>query len=202
MGNVCINTINAEGTPSQVDDLIGRLSACFGKALQVNDIFAIESKATASLSVDYQWRMPQKELLEITCLLSDTQGLYIRVTAEEPGEEYFEQSVFQDGKWTFETPPSINDQILTLTRQGIEQIKKRIKEKGIIDFEDNCNYNAVYINDDGYAECPYFKRIEIEENGKLSVLLSDNFWLYEEVLTPMHIMDMLTLINQNDEADQ
>lgn len=202
MGNVCINTVYAEGTPSQVDDLIGRLSACFGKTLQVNDIFAIESKATASLSVDSQWKMPQKELLKITCLLSDTQGLYIRVTAEEPGEEYFEQSVFQDGKWTFETPPTINEQILTLTRQGIERIKKRIREKGCIDFGDNCNYNAVYIDDDGYAENPYYERIEIEESGKISVLLTDGFWLFEEDLTPIHIMDMLTLINQNDEVDQ
>lgn len=200
MGNICINTINAEGTPLQVDELVGKLSGYFEDNLDINDVFATEFKATASLSVCSQCTMPQKDLLEITRSLSDTQNLYIRVTAEEPAEEYFDQSVFTDGKWDFENPPSINSQIHELTLQGLEQIRQYIGENGNIDFGEDCNWTALYINNDGYAECPYFQRVELDENKKLSVLLSDGYWLYEDDLTTVHVMDILSLLFEEHES--
>ena len=52
MGNVCINTLKAEGTPSQVDELIGKLPEHFSNSFIINDVFATESKATASITID------------------------------------------------------------------------------------------------------------------------------------------------------
>lgn len=194
MSNLCINTLNAEGTPKQVDEFIRQMSETFGDDLDINDKFVVEEIAVASLMVNSSWQMPKKELLEVTSSLPDTNGLYIQMTSVEPAEEYLEQSVFCDGKWSFENPPSINAQIHALTVQGLEQIRQQIREKGNIDLGENCTWVALYINDDGYAECPYFQRVELEDNGKLTVLLSDRHWLYEDDLTTIHVMDLLTLL--------
>jgi hypothetical protein len=191
-----MNTLNAEGRPIQIEELVNKMSGHFGDNLDIIDEFATEDKGYATLSFNSRWQMPQKELLEITHLLSNHEGLYIRVLAEEAGEEYFEQAIFSDGKWTFENPPTINVQIYALTTQGLEQIRQHIKEKGNIDFGEDCTRVALYVNDDGDAECPYFERIELETNDKLSVLLSDGLWLYEDDLTTVHVMDILTLIEE------
>jgi hypothetical protein len=201
MSNICINTLNAEGTPGQVDELLRKLSDSFGGSFDINDDFATEEKGYATLTLTSKWKMPQKELLEATTSLTDTQGLYIRVTAEEPAEEYFEQAIFSDSKWTFENLPAINTQIHALTTQGIEQIRRHIKENGNTDFGEGCTWVALYINNDGYAECPYFQRIESEADGKLSVLLSDGHWLYEDELTTVHVMDLLTLLFEGHGKD-
>jgi hypothetical protein len=124
---------------------------------------------------------------------------YIKVIAEEPGEEYHAQALFENGAWDFERMPSINTQIHALTVQGIGLIKNRIAQNGNINFGQECDWCALYINHDGYAENPYFRRIELEANGKLSVLLSDAYWLYEDDLTTTHIMDILSLLHENDE---
>lgn len=196
MSNICNNTINAEGTPSQIDEFIQRLTDTYDKYLHVDDKFSIEDKTSATLTIKSLWKIPKETLIKITSLLPDTEGLYIRITSEEPGEEYFEKAVFQNGRWSFDSIPDINAQIHALTQQGIGLIKKRIEETGNIDFGEDCTYVALYINDDGYAECPYFRRIELESNNKLTVLLSDDVWLYEDDLTAVHIMDILTLIEE------
>lgn len=109
-------------------------------------------------------------------------------------EESFKITSVSEDKWDFENPPGINQQIHVLTVRGIDQIRQQIKEKGNIDFGKDCTWCAVYINDDGYAECPYFQGVELEADGKLSVLLSDGRRLYEDGLTTVHVMDLLTLL--------
>ncbi len=196
MSTICMNIINAEGRPEQVKELIEKLSGVFKDDLNIDDEFESGGKSYATLTLSSKWKMPQNELLEVSNSLPDTQGLSIRVTGEEPGEEYFEQSVFREGKWSFENIPSINAQIHALTTQGLEQIRRLINEEGTIDFGEYCTWVALYVNDDGYAECPYYQRVELEDNGKLSALLSDGYRLYEDDLNTVHVMDILTLIEK------
>ena len=276
MSNICINTLNAEGTKKQVDLLKERISDEFGGSVDICDELGNEEKMTLILSFCSRWEIPKNEMREITDSMPDTHGLYIRITGEEAGEGYFEQSIFRNGQWNFDIQekkliyvfPSdsfdrdealewvhekhyeeklaeliaserilvynpeefceacnhrdisdmwnhwlvfntediptndINAQIHALTEQGINQIKKYIEEKGNIDFGEECTWVALYINDDGYAECPYFERVELEANGKLSVLLSDGIWLYEDQLSTAHIMDLLTLIDKEYEKTE
>lgn len=92
----------------------------------------------------------------------------------------------------------INEQIHHLIRQGLDEIRQHLKEKGSLTAIDEDNeWSAYYINDDGYAESAYYREIELEDNGKIAVLLSDGFWLYEEDLTVIHVMDILTIFAES-----
>lgn len=196
MSNICINTLNAEGTPEQVEGLIQQLSEHFGDGLDINDNFATEEKEYAVLTFSSKRQMPQKELLEVTNSLQDTQGLYIRVVSEEPGEEYSGQAVFSEGKWDFETPQSINAQIHALTVRGIGQIRKIIEEKGTIHVKEDKYWIALYVNGNGDGTSAFIQCIELDTNGKLLMGLDDGISLYEEDLTTNHIIDILSLIHE------
>ncbi|MDR1459493.1 MAG: hypothetical protein LBI60_04700 [Bacteroidales bacterium] len=195
MSNICINTLSAEGTSKQMDELIRKMQEVFeADDLDIDDNIVAEEKTYASFILSSSWQMPKKELLEVTNSLSDTEGLHIRMVSEEIGEEYYEHSIFKNGKWSFENPPSINEQIHQLTVQGLEQIRQHLTEKGnIVAIDEDNNWSAYYTNGDGYAESAYYSEIELD-NGKISVLLSDGIWLYEDDLTTIHVMDILTII--------
>ncbi|MDR1716499.1 MAG: hypothetical protein LBS20_11710 [Prevotella sp.] len=197
MSNICINTINAEGASSQIDELIEKLSETFGDDLDINDNFADEAKSYASLSVNSSWKMPKNQFREITASLSGTPGLYIRIISEEPGEGYFEQSIFTNGQWSFDSIPEINARIHVLTQQGIEFIRKQIQEKGNIHVKEDHFWTALFVGDDGYGTSAMFRSVELESNGKLSVDLDDGTILGEDELTTNHILDLLSLIHED-----
>jgi len=194
MSNICVNTINAEGSPSQMEEFIEKMSTKFEDDLHVDDDFATKETGYATLTLSSKNCMPESELKEVTASLSYTEGLKIRVSSEEPGDEYFAHATYSQGMWSFDSFIDINMQIVALTKQGVSLIKKHIEENGNIDFGEDCNWCALYVNDDGYAECPYFRRIELEDN-KLTVLLSDGYWLYEDDLSTKHIMDIVSLLH-------
>jgi hypothetical protein len=196
MSNICINTICAEGTSKQVDEFIRQMSETFGSDLDINDNFETEEKAYTSLTLSSSWKMPQKELLEVTGLLPNTKGLYIRVVSEEPAEEYCEQSVFSDGKWSFENPPSINAQIHELTVQGLNQIRRLLQENGkLYTINEDDFWIALYVDNDGYGTSSLINSIELD-NEKISLNLEDGCSLYEDELTTNHVLDILTIIEE------
>lgn len=109
MANICMNTLNAEGTPKQIEELKEKLSEAFGYNLVIDDDFAVEEKAYATLSISSCWEVPKKELQEVTRSLSNTENLSMRITGEEPRNEYFERGVFKNSVWNFEDSPEDED---------------------------------------------------------------------------------------------
>lgn len=91
----------------------------------------------------------------------------------------------------------INQQIHHLTTQGIGEIRDLVKEKGTYLIDEDKNWIALYVDRDGDATYSNFRTIELEPNGKISVQLDDGIWLYEEELKTDHILDLLTIIEEN-----
>ncbi len=196
MPNICINTVYAEGTPTQVDELIQKLSDTYDKYLYVVDNFSIDNKAVATLTLRSLWEMPKEALRKITGQIPHTEGLIIRITSEEQGEEYFEKAVFENGQWSFDKQPTINEQIHALTQQGIDLVRRQIQEKGNIHVKEDQLWIALYVDEDGNGTSAFIRSIELEGNGKLSVDLDDGTILSEDDLTTNHILDILSLIKE------
>jgi len=198
MGNLCTNTLRASGTKQQIDALVAILRGNYEPELLIMDYDDSNPIQTVCELGFYSSSMFPEELFgKFTTSLTEKSSLYIRVLSDEPATRYCRQSIYEHGKWDFENPPSINAQIHALTKQGKEQIKKHIRENGNIDFGDDCNWCALYVNDDGYAELAYFRRIELEPNGNICLILSDGYGFYEDQLTTNHIMDILSLLDEN-----
>lgn len=197
MANVCINTIDAEGTSSQIDQLIEKLSETFGVDLDINDNFGDDAKSYASLQVNSKWEMPRDKFRDIINALSDSQGLYIRIISEEPGEEYFEQSIFTDGQWSFDNQPTINEQIFALKEEGIQVIRRLLQEKGNIKVKEDVFCPTLYLGDDGYGTSGMILNVELDAKGILSVYLDDETTLSEYELITGNVMDILSLIHED-----
>ncbi|MDR1502268.1 MAG: hypothetical protein LBT43_07425 [Prevotella sp.] len=203
MGNICTNTLRASGTKQQLDALIFTLRDIYDPELLIMDLDDSNPMQTYCELGFYSSSTFLEDLFrKFTGSLTDKDNLFIRVLSDEPATRYCRQSIYEHGTWDFENSLSVNSQIHALTTQGIAQIKKHIQEIGNIDFGNNCNWCVLYVNDDGYAELAYFRRIELELNGKICLLLSDGVWLYEEDLTTTHIMDILSLIQENDDKKE
>lgn len=198
MFDKCYNRCTAIGTKEQIHNLQSKLNEVFGKNFVINNNTSNEKGSCLVFTVESFKIMPEQDLKMLTIRLHDIKQLYIKVESQNIAALYFANAIFSYGLWSFEPMPNINAKIIELKKQGIEYIKKRVEEHGNIDFGEDCNYSAIYVNDDGYAECPYYQRIELEDDGQIAILLTDGIWLYENELTPNHIMDLL---NQLEEID-
>lgn len=196
MPNICLNQIYATGAPLLIEELREKLCEIFGDRINLNDDFATEEVADINLTLESDYRMPQKELKQVTSSMSDTKNLSIRILSDEPGEEYYEQAIFRNSQWSFDINPTINEQINALKKLGIEKIKEHILHNGEINLGDKCNYSALYVDDDGYGQLSYYQCTEIDPDDKLTVMLTDGLWLYEEDLTILNVMDLLTIIEE------
>lgn len=96
---------------------------------------------------------------------------------------------------------SINSQVNTLISQGIEEIKGYLKTHGdITDLVDrDIWWTAVCFDNDGEAGSDMYDRIYVDTDGKLTTDLQDGFTIYEDELTPNHVLDILSIIEEINE---
>lgn len=161
------------------------------------DFPVIDDKATATLTLRSLWDMPKDTLLKLTGKLSDTEGLVIRITSEEVGEEYFEKAAFENGRWTFDSIPDINTRIFALKEEGIQVIRRLLQEKGNIKVKEDVFCPTLYLGDDGYGTSGMILNVELDAKGILSVYLDDEITLSEYELITGNVMDILSLIHED-----
>lgn len=202
MKDQCISSVFVMGTLEQIKYINTELTHIFGKDAVVNQIRKEDKASVMNFTITNPGTMPQVRLTTLTNGIHDTEGLHIKVEGQNLETLYFDWAIFSYGFWTWEPMPDINGKILILINQGIRYIKKYIETNGNVDFGKDCIYSALYINDDGYAECPCFRRIEMEDNKTLTVLLSDGIWLYEDQLTPNHVLDILSMLSESNNNSQ
>lgn len=97
---------------------------------------------------------------------------------------------------------SINSQVHALISQGIEEIKGYLKTHGdITDLVDrDIWWTAMYLNDNkGITDSDLYDCIYIDTDGKLAARLQDCVTLCEYDLTPNHVLDILSLIEEINE---
>lgn len=198
MNDTCYNRLTAIGTSAQIKNIQMKLHEVFGKNCVVNSNTGNDKGVCLVCTVTSIKTMPQQDLKRLTIRLHDTENLYIKVESQNISVPYFDNAIFSYGLWSFEPMPAINAKVNELKEQGISYIKKQIEEHGNIDFNEDCNYSALYINNDGFAQCPYYMRVQLDTYGKINVLLTDGYWLNEDQLTPNHVMDILAQLNNNN----
>lgn len=96
---------------------------------------------------------------------------------------------------------SINSQVHELISQGIEEIKEHLTTHGDINdlFARDILWTAVYFNGGGDAFNASYDNIYIDTEGELFIELADGVTLYEEDLSPNHVLDILSLIEEINE---
>lgn len=101
MANICENRLSATGTVDQLDKLSNLIKMEF--EIYSEDFIENDQNNQLELYFDSKWTFPEGEFKKITGALPDTNGLCIRVVSDEPAMNYLQQSIFQDGKWSYET---------------------------------------------------------------------------------------------------
>lgn len=119
MGNMCDNYLRASGTERQVVELVAKICAKFGEAVYDENPIESGENLFYELNFNSSFCFPKDEFKAITDSHTNTKGLYIRVSSDEPASNYLEQSIYEDSKWNFEKSDTDLTQkapVSTLTR--------------------------------------------------------------------------------------
>lgn len=96
---------------------------------------------------------------------------------------------------------SSNQQTLAdAKKDALENIRLYLKEKGNIKgldkVEEHHQYTATYIDDHGEAVSASYSELEISDDNRLYIGLSDGHWLYQEDITLNNIDDLINILQE------
>ncbi len=181
-----------QGTFNQIRLLQIKIKDIFGAYVTITNSSLGEPFGNFTFNLQTTEVIPQIRLKTLTGNVRDNKHLYIKIEAQEQGENLPQSAKFSYGLWSFEPVPDINAQIHQLIDKGIGYIKKHLEEKGNVYFVEECNYKPLYINDDGHVQSLYYQLVELVNNDVLTIHLTDGTLLFENQLTPNHVMDIIT----------
>ncbi|MDR1716500.1 MAG: hypothetical protein LBS20_11715 [Prevotella sp.] len=83
--------------------------------------------------------------------------------------------------------------------QAKEDLRQHLKEKGNLTEldagdDDSLKYTALYIDRDGESQAAYYRQVEVSDDNRLYIELSDGHCIHQEDITINHIMDIFYLI--------
>ncbi len=85
-------------------------------------------------------------------------------------------------------------------KNALENIRLYLKEKGNLtgldEVEEHQCYTAIYINNNGEAVCAYYSQLEISDDNRLYIGLSDGHWLFQEDITLSNIDDLINILQE------
>lgn len=91
----------------------------------------------------------------------------------------------------------IKEKIHALSVEGLNDIRQHLIEKGNInDIEEDCLWFAYFMTNGGDGDSSHISSIELDENSEISMELTNGCWINEDELNVLHIMDILSIIEQ------
>jgi|GEM_PF-4658776 len=80
-----------------------------------------------------------------------------------------------------------------------EDLRQHLREKGNLtgldaSDDDSRKYTAQYIDNDGEPQAAFYREVEVSDDNRLYIELSDGHCIYQEDITINHIMDIFYLI--------
>lgn len=145
----------------------------------------------------------------------DAQGPY---HVFEDGDNYYPNRIRQDRFLEIINPPDIvssTSQTSPLAysqhilqhqiKAALEEIREYFRERGNLTGldegdDDSRKYTATYIDNDGIAQSAYYREIEVSDDNRLYIGLSDGHWIYQEDITANNILDIINIIHENHDT--
>lgn len=84
-------------------------------------------------------------------------------------------------------------------KDALENIRQHLKEKGNLtgldEVEEHHRYTATYIDDDGEAASASYSQLEVSDDNRLYIGLSDGHCLFQEDITLNNIDDIINILD-------
>lgn len=201
MANMCDNHLTASGSEQEIEALDDLISNTFGDEVYSSDIIGDEEIFELEVSFNSSGTFPREAFRNITNQLAPSDSLFIRVASDEPAMKYLEQSIFENGIWSFDNVETIDNNVSALREEALQLIRKNLSRIGSIYPSPEATFPAFYFDHDGYAATSAYDKIQMSGNS-IVVELEDNATLTEDDLSIIHVIHILQLLkNVSNETD-
>lgn len=191
----CISILTIQGTYEKAERFYQAAAGEFCNGILLNDAFGDTKKYLYTVTIYSYLQMPKLELLNITRSLTKTSGLIVRIASQELWEDYSENAVFKNGKWSFAASPDEEKQFALINQKGWEEVKQQIAASGKLNFTD-WGWPIKYIDQKSGYIIGTIKTIQLLPDGNLSIVLVNKTQLTDNDLCTSDIVSLLNLIER------